>query len=86
MRHAHYRLIPLVVLSAALLAVCGQQQSAVKVADIGVGVYADTATELPRLRYAAGEVTINDRCPVRKVSLNRRLSPLFVNGRPLGFC
>ena len=39
------------------------------------------------LRYLAdGQVTLNDRCPVRLVRLNRRMEPVWVNGRPVGFC
>jgi hypothetical protein len=48
--------------------------------------YADTVSEFPRLQYADGELSLNDRCPVRKAKLNTRLSPLYVNGRPIGFC
>jgi hypothetical protein len=40
----------------------------------------------PYLKLAGGEITLNDRCPVRKSGLNRRLPVLFVNGRPIGFC
>ncbi len=40
----------------------------------------------PHLKLAGGELTLNDRCPVRKSGLNRRLPVLFVNGRPIGFC
>ncbi len=40
----------------------------------------------PHLKLEGGEMTLNDRCPVRKVGLNRRLPVLFVNSRPIGFC
>lgn len=40
----------------------------------------------PHLKLEGGEMTLNDRCPVRKSGLNRRLPVLFVNGRPIGFC
>jgi hypothetical protein len=33
-----------------------------------------------------GEVTLNDRCPVRLAKLNGRIPPLRVNGHPVGFC
>ena len=49
-------------------------------------VYTDTALAFPRLRFADGSLSLNDKCPVRKVKLNPRLAPLFVNGRPIGFC
>ena len=32
------------------------------------------------------ETSINDRCPVRHDPLNDQVPPLYVNGRPLGFC
>jgi len=42
---------------------------------------------LPRLRFFAdGLVSLNDRCPVRKVQLNPRMGAHYVNGRPVGFC
>lgn len=42
---------------------------------------------LPRLRFLAdGLVTLNDRCPVRKVKLNPRMHAAYVNGFPIGFC
>jgi hypothetical protein len=41
---------------------------------------------LPRIQYADGQVSLNDRCPVRKVPLNLRMPPVYVNGRPVGFC
>ncbi len=40
----------------------------------------------PHLKLSDGQMTLNDRCPVRKVGLNRRLPVLFVNARPIGFC
>jgi len=40
----------------------------------------------PRLEYADEQVSVNDRCPVRKVKLNLRVAPVYVNGRPVGFC
>ena len=49
-------------------------------------MYPDTTLEFPSLRYTDGSPSLNDRCPVRKAKLNRRLEPLFVNGRPIGFC
>ncbi len=40
----------------------------------------------PHLLMEDGTITLNDRCPVRKASLNRRLPSLFVNDKPIGFC
>jgi hypothetical protein len=45
------------------------------------------ADSLPRLRYLAdGKITLNDRCPVRKVRLNPRMGAAYVNDHPVGFC
>ncbi len=50
-------------------------------------IKADTLRNpFPHLLMTDGQITLNDRCPVRKAILNKRLSALFVNGRPLGFC
>jgi hypothetical protein len=40
----------------------------------------------PHLKLTGGAISLNDKCPVRKVSLNLRLPTLFVNGQPIGFC
>ncbi len=43
--------------------------------------------QFPRIRFAAdSQVTVNDRCPVRRKKLNRMVDPVYVNGRPVGFC
>ena len=51
-----------------------------------LAVYEDENAEYPRLTFPDGSVSLNDRCPVRRVKLNRRMPPLYVNGRPVGFC
>ena len=52
-----------------------------------VGYASDAAAEGHRaLRFADGQVSLNDRCPVRKRGLNLRLLPVYVNGAPIGFC
>lgn len=48
--------------------------------------YIDEGDSLPRIEYADGSVTLNDRCMVRQVKLNPKLPPVFVNGLPIGFC
>ena len=40
----------------------------------------------PRLKYADSLVSANDRCIVSQAKLNPRMSPLYVNGIPIGFC
>ena len=52
-------------------------------------VLAEFVTEdsLSPLRYLdTGLVTLNDRCPLRLVRLNRRMEAVYVNSKPVGFC
>jgi len=66
---------------------CGRERATLPpIPALFPAAYTDTLLEFPHLRFADRSVSLNDRCPVRKVKLNRRLSPLFVNGRPVGFC
>ena len=52
-----------------------------------MGEYANAQDSLPRLRYFDGEqISLNDRCAVRKVKLNPKMPPIYVNGQPVGFC
>lgn len=41
---------------------------------------------LPRVKYADGLVSINKRCTVRKILMTTTTRPVYINGRPLGFC
>lgn len=38
------------------------------------------------IQYADASVSLNDRCPVRLARLNPRMDPVYVNGKPIGFC
>ena len=40
----------------------------------------------PRLKYADSLESLNDRCIVRKAKLNPKMRPVYVNGKPVGFC
>ena len=40
----------------------------------------------PRLKYADSLVSLNDRCVVSHTKLNPKVRPVYVNGRPVGFC
>lgn len=42
--------------------------------------------EHPRVMYADSLLSLNDRCIVRKGSLNPGFKPVYVNGKPIGFC
>ena len=42
---------------------------------------------LSPIRYDDRElVSLNDQCPVAGDRLTPRIEPLYVNGRPIGFC
>jgi hypothetical protein len=40
----------------------------------------------PRIRYADSLLSLNDRCMVRQGTLNPSFKPVYLNGRPVGFC
>lgn len=40
----------------------------------------------PRIRYADSLDSRNDRCIVAGNRLNLKVRPVYVNGRPIGFC
>jgi hypothetical protein len=42
--------------------------------------------EYPHLRFADGSRTANDRCMVLQRKLNPDIPPVYVNGKPVGFC
>jgi hypothetical protein len=48
--------------------------------------YEGGSPDHPRVRFADGDLSLNDRCPVRRNKLNLRMPPVYVNGRPIGFC
>jgi hypothetical protein len=86
-RRRQIRLIALLIAFVGLgVASCSTERQPEVVTHTGPISYADADTLFPRLRFADGQVSLNDRCPVRKVKLNRRMPPLYVNGRPIGFC
>lgn len=45
-----------------------------------------TEPAFPRLKYADSLVSANDRCIVSRAKLNPKMSPIYVNGVPIGFC
>jgi hypothetical protein len=54
--------------------------------DTMLAAYVDSTLDLSPLVYSLGGETLNDRCPVRRVRLNRRLPAIYVNTHPVGFC
>ncbi len=74
------------VLGGALVGCSGDTLPRV-VEDTGAVEFVDSEVDtLPRVRFADGQVSVNDRCMVRGVKLNRRMPPMYVNGQPVGFC
>ena len=61
---------------AGRLAPPAEAQSFVPTADV----------EHPRVMYADSMISLNDRCVVRHGTLNPNYLPVYVNGRPVGFC
>lgn len=51
----------------------------------GFATKTDT-TKICTLQYPDGQLTLNDRCPVRKGGLNVRMPAIYVNQQPIGFC
>jgi hypothetical protein len=60
----------------AALALCASAQRYVPATD----------PAFPRLKYADSLTSANDRCIVSQAKLNPKMSPLYVNGVPIGFC
>ena len=70
----------------ASLTACGAEEETVLIDDSALGARVDTTAEFSPLRFPDGELTLNDRCPVRKVPLNTRMPSIYVNQHPVGFC
>ena len=92
-RRTHGRRVAAITILVALMAFvsfgvtsCTVERHAEIVTSTGTIDYADADTLFPYLRFADGQISLNNRCPVRKVKLNRRMPPLYVNGQPIGFC
>jgi len=55
--------------------------------DDGVFYVQSSEPASPRVRYLDGQVSLNDSCAIRRGSkLSRRVPPMYVNGKPVGFC
>ena len=83
---ARFAGLQVLVLVALIGAGCGGAEETPAVLQAAVAQYVDPDAEFPRLRFVDGQISLNDRCPVRRSKLNRRLPPIRVNGRPIGFC
>lgn len=65
---------------------CAESEPPQPIEETFASVLVDTSADYSHLRYASGELSINDRCPIRRNKLNPKVRPLFVNGKPMGFC
>ena len=64
-----------------------QEPMAAGMSDVALAELVDPEAEFSPLRYFDTDlITLNDRCPVRKVGLNPKIRAVMVNGRPIGFC
>jgi hypothetical protein len=81
------RWISFVVLVAALGCSGNKEEAEKPVEYAAVGELVQPADSFPLVRYFEGNLlSLNDRCAVRKVKLNPKMPPVYVNGRPIGFC
>ncbi|MDH4038090.1 MAG: hypothetical protein OEX18_05770 [Candidatus Krumholzibacteria bacterium] len=84
MRGIRGRVIAL-ALGIAVVVACGGKDEPVE--HMVLGEFVSEQDSFPRIRYfETGLVSINERCAVRKVKLNPKMPPVYVNGEPVGFC
>lgn len=76
---------PLLLLGLILVG-CGSEPTELVHDSTEMPSYVDPEAEFPRVSYPGIGVTVNDRCPVRQVKLNRKMKPVYANGQPVGFC
>ena len=78
------------VIAGMLGFACSKKQEAQKTPEkdyMVMGELVSPEDSMPRVRYFDdGQVSLNDRCAVRKVKLNPKMPPVYVNGQPIGFC
>ena len=74
------------VVALVALAGCAEKEETVLVDRSGLATKVDTSVALSPLLYPDGQLTLNDRCPVRKVGLNPRMPAIYVNQHPVGYC
>jgi hypothetical protein len=53
---------------------------------VGEPEIVDATADFPKIRFADGQVSANDRCPVTKRKLSPLFPPVYVNGLAIGFC
>jgi hypothetical protein len=81
----HPLLAGLAGLSVLAAVSCGSRQAEL-VPPISEPALVDPDSPFPKIRFADGLVSMNDRCPVTKRKLSIHFPPVYVNGQPIGFC
>jgi hypothetical protein len=77
----------LFAVAAVAISACSKKDKEQKKEYLVLGEFVSPEDSFPRIRYTDGQqVSLNDRCPVRKVKLNVKMTPVYVNGQPIGFC
>ncbi|GJM20602.1 MAG: hypothetical protein DHS20C15_05170 [Planctomycetota bacterium] len=80
------RLLTSAGFAALLFAGCATSGADLPAAD-GVIFVASAEAEYPLLRYRDGQLSANTSCMIQLQNpISRRIPPMYVNGRPLGFC
>ena len=74
-----------IALAALTLAACGARPAEL-LPPAGKADYVDASVEHPRLKFSDGSVSENEACPVTKRKLSVWFPPVYVNGKPFGFC
>ena len=74
-----------ILLVLGAVAGCGGRVAEV-VPPVSQPVLIDPESPFPKIRFADGLVSVNDRCPVTKRKLSVLFPPVYVNGQPIGFC
>ena len=90
MKRVTVRLVTLAAGACVVVLACSKKQESAKEPAkdyVVMGEFVNPEDSLPRIRWDEdGRVSLNDRCAVRKVKLNPKMPPAYVNGEPIGFC
>jgi len=77
--------VGILAIGIAVAAACSKKDKPVE--HMTMGEFVEAQDSFPHIRYFdTDKVSINDRCAVRKVKLNPKMPPVYVNGEPVGFC
>lgn len=74
------------MVSAVLLFGCGGEKEPLVVSEGGDVAYVNEEDAFSAVTFGDGQQSLNDRCMVRQAKLNLRMPPIYVNGKPVGFC